>query len=266
MSITGLVVALASTVTLPIKPAVSQMIPGNIGQMIPGVNQALQSLERGGVSVKPTLEPSLRMIDDSFNSNNLHLCILPCGNNAVQPHPPMNLSRPQPNMAAPPSQPITAAQRTQQVSSGGPVGVMPMPSPLTQLPQQLLQQALQLPAALIPSSQPIVQQLLRLPQQLLVPAPIQSVPTGAPMAAPPMATPPTAAPVAASSVSPATVPGLPPAISSLIASNQITPTQLRQVVGTPQVQQFLATPQGQQFLTTPQGQNLVRMYQQSMMR
>jgi hypothetical protein len=254
ISISGLFIMLASTVAVPVKPAAAL----DIGQMIPGVNQALKSLGANGVSIKPTLEPALRLFDDSFNQNNVRLCLLPCGNTGPQPNLPIvNRSGPQPNMVPQSGQSITSMQRTQQIQSN------------SSLPNQIIQQGLQVPTALIQGSQPITQQLLQVPQQLLAQPQqlLQAPPSspGAPMPTPTMPAP-VATPAASPVASPAAVPGLPPAISSLIASGKITPTQLQQIVSTPQVQQFLGSPQGQQFLASPQGQSLVRMYRQSMMR
>lgn len=264
VSISGLFIVLAGAVAVPVKPAAAL----DIGKMIPGVNQALKTLGTNGITVKPTIEPALRIFDDSINRNNVRLCLLPCGNAGPQPNLPIvNQSRPQPNRIPQSSQRMTSVQRTQQIPSNGPVPnqsarvaprAVATQLPLTQLPQQLIQQAMEAPTALIQGSQAMTQQLLKAPQQLL------QAPLGSPRTPPPapMTPTPTAPPV----TNPAAIPGLPPAISSLIASGKITPAQLRQLVSTPQVQKFLGSPQGKQFLATPQGQSLVRMYQQSMMR
>ncbi len=271
VSVSGLFIMLAGIVAVPVKPAAAL----DIGKMIPGVNQALKSFGTNGITVKPTIEPALRLFDDSVNHNNVRLCLLPCANTGPQPNRSIvNRNLPQPNRVPPSSQRITSMQRTQQIQSNGPVPnqsarVAPRPVatqlPLTQLPQQVIQQGMQVPTALIQGSQPITQQLLQVPQQLLAqPQQLLQAPPSNPSVPPP--TPMTPAPATTPTTPPAAVPGLPPAISSLIASGKITPDQLRQLVSTPQVQQFLGSPQGKQFLASPQGQSLVRMYQQSMMR
>ena len=85
VSISGLFIMLAGTVAVPVKPAAAL----DIGQMIPGVNQALKSLGANGITVKPTIEPALRLFDDSVNNNNVLLCLLPCGNTGPQPNLPI---------------------------------------------------------------------------------------------------------------------------------------------------------------------------------
>lgn len=127
VSISGLFVVLAGTVAAPIKPAAAL----DIGKMIPGVNQALKSLGTNGITVKPTIEPALRLFDDSVNNNNVRLCLLPCGNTG-----------PLPNQIPQSRQSMTSMQRAQQIQSNGPspnqsARVAPGPaaaqSPLTQL-------------------------------------------------------------------------------------------------------------------------------------
>jgi hypothetical protein len=275
----GIVAVLVGSISLPAKQA-SALSPA----VLPGVGQVLQSAKKEGITIKPTLEPSLKILDKGLSGNNLRLCVLPCANDSARPNVPVANAP----TIAPQTRPT---QPTPTNGMGLPgIGTSPsvLPQQIMQLPQQVIQQGLQIPQTIVQTGQPMLQPLMQLPQQLLIlpqqilqpvlPAgtslPIVGNLPSTPMASPvPMATSVPAAPMGAivpnSSPSPAAIPGmpaLPPGVAELIHSGKITPTQLQQVVSLPQVQQFLGTPQGQQFLNTPQGQNLMQMYQQSLMR